>query len=206
MEGDFVYLATTNKVVDSKNMQWLSSLEGETITYNAQISGKTLQSVIPDTIHLKEGAQIMLLKNDLEGRYFNGSLGIFLREKDEETLIVELDGREVEISRYKEQSIDYIYDKEDNSVKETVIGERLQFPLKLSYSLSCHKSQGLTLDRAFVDLGPKAFASGQAYVALSRVRSMEGLGLKRALTEKDFPKNKHLIDFLENTLTEEETA
>lgn len=196
-EGDYIFIATTNKKANEVNDSWLEALDGELITLNAYIEGQVLKSNIPETINLKPDAQIMMLRNDKNHRYFNGSLGIFKEVLDEETILVEVDGQEIVVERYEEKYIDYIYNKEENTVEEIEVGKKEQFPIKLAYSLTVHKTQGLSLDRAYIDFGRGCFAGGQAYVGLSRIRTLNGLGLKKPLKEKDFIISKHLQKFLE---------
>ncbi|MDA3854678.1 MAG: AAA family ATPase [Candidatus Woesearchaeota archaeon] len=196
-EDDFLYLSSTNKVVNAVNKSWLDALEGRLYTFNAETSGKVLKSLIPDTLHLKEGCQIMALRNDKDKQYFNGSRGTFLKQIDNDTLLIEIEGEKIKVERYEEKSIEYKFDKESNSVIEKTIGRRLQFPITQASAISVHKSQGISLDRAFIDLSKYFKPSGLAYVALSRVRKLEGVGLARKVTAKDFPENEHLVKFLE---------
>lgn len=204
LEGDYIYIASKNSIADDVNESWLASLDGSPIVLQAQITGKTLKSNIPDVVTLKPEAQVMLLRNNPIKGYYNGSLGIFKRVIDSEHIEVEIDGELISIDIHEEKHIDYVFNKEENKVEEQVVGTKKQYPIKLAYSLTVHKTQGLSLDRAFIDLGNRAFASGQSYVALSRLRTLEGLGLKRPLTKDDFKINKHLEKFL-NDNTEEET-
>ena len=199
-EGDYVYIASTNKKAQEINDSWLASLDGDLITLNSIVTGSVGVSNLEDVIVLKPNAQILMLRNDSNHEFFNGTLGIFKRMLNPDKMEVEIDGKLVEVSRYEEEHINYKYNKTENHIEESPTGTRKQFPVKLAYSLTVHKTQGLTLDRAYIDLGFKAFACGQAYVALSRVRTLEGLGLKRPLKPSDFIESEHLKKFLNDNI------
>ena len=133
---------------------------------------------------LKPGAKVMLLRNDPERRWVNGSIARVARLADERVWI-EIDGAEHEVEQVSWESRRYAYDKAQERIVETVAGTFRQFPLRLAWALTIHKSQGLTLDHVYIDLGRGAFAHGQTYVALSRCRSLAGLALARPLRGAD---------------------
>ena len=197
IEDDYTYLSSVNRIADSVNERWLHTLEGEEIIFNAEIRGKKIASTIPEVIKLKPSAQIMMLKNSQDGAYFNGSLGIFKKVIDADKILVEIDGKDIEVSKYTEKVIDYSFDRDKNEIVEIELGSRVQYPLRVNFASSIHKSQGQTLNRIYIDLSKSFRVSGMGYVSLSRCTSYEGVGLKRKLVRADFPKNDELIKFIE---------
>jgi ATP-dependent exoDNAse (exonuclease V) alpha subunit len=186
-EGDpYVILTPTNAAANRINAAFLRALSGADKTYAAQVSGEFGQTAHPTemTLTLKTGAKVMLLRNDADRRWVNGSIARVSR-LGEESVHVEIDGREFEIEPVAWESRRYAYDQSAQKIVETVAGTFKQLPLRLAWALTIHKSQGLTLDKVYIDLGRGTFAHGQTYVALSRCRSLEGLSLARALRPAD---------------------
>jgi len=186
-EGDpYVILTPTNAAANRINAAFLRALPGAGKSYAAQVTGEFGQTAQPTetTLTLKVGAKVMLLRNDADRRWVNGSIARVTR-LGEESVHVDVDGREFEIEPVAWESRRYAYDQSAQKIVETVAGTFKQLPLRLAWALTIHKSQGLTLDKVYIDLGRGTFAHGQAYVALSRCRSLEGLSLARPLRPED---------------------
>lgn len=186
-EGDpFVILTPTNAAAQRINFAYLEALETEPRAYQANLTGEFNQSAQPTdtTLVLKTGAKVIMLRNDPDRRWVNGSIARISR-LTEDRVWIEISGREYEIEPVAWEQRRYAFDKSTEKVVETIAGTFTQFPLRLAWALTIHKSQGLTLDRAYIDLGRGTFAHGQAYVALSRCRSLEGLALARPLRPHD---------------------
>jgi len=186
-EGEsYVILTPTNAAASRINLAYLAALSGEASAYAAGVSGDFSASAHPtdEKLVLKPGAKVMLLRNDPERRWVNGSIARIAR-LDERRVWIFLDGAEHEVEQVAWENRRYAYDKAQEKIVETVAGTFRQFPLRLAWALTIHKSQGLTLDNVYLDLGRGAFAHGQTYVALSRCRSLAGLALARPLRGQD---------------------
>ena len=184
--ADYVILTPTNAAAKRINEAYLARLEGKLFQYKATTTGDYSASAQPtdEALTLKAGAKVMLLRNDPDKRWVNGTIAVVSR-LDEKRVWVEIDGDEHEIEKAAWESRRYAFDSEQGKIVESVVGEFHQFPLRLAWALTIHKSQGLTLDKVYIDLGTGTFAHGQAYVALSRCRTLEGIALKRALRPTD---------------------
>jgi len=186
-EGDsFVILTPTNAAAQRINMAYLDALPGEVRPYEAGISGEFGQSAHPTDANLllKPGAKVILLRNDPDKRWVNGSVARIAR-LEPKRIWIEIDGNVHEIEPVSWEARRYAFDQAAEKIVENVTGTFRQFPLRLAWALTIHKSQGLTLDRVYIDLGRGTFAHGQAYVALSRCRSLDGLALARPLRPTD---------------------
>lgn len=186
-EGDpYVILTPTNAAAQRINLAYLEALPAEAQTFEAGVTGEFGASAQPtDTrLVLKEGAKVILLRNDADRRWVNGSIARIAKLTDKQVWIT-INGREHEIEPVAWESRRYAFDQTAGKIVETVSGTFKQFPLRLAWALTIHKSQGLTLDRVYIDLGRGTFAHGQAYVALSRCRTLEGLSLARPLKPSD---------------------
>jgi len=186
-EGDaYVILTPTNAAAGRINSAYLKALPGEPIPYKATTSGEFNPAAQPtdDTLLLKPRAKVIVLRNDPDRRWVNGTIARIARLEPERVWI-EINGAEHEIEPTSWESRRYAYDKTAEKIVETVVGTFRQFPLRLAWALTIHKSQGLTLDRVYIDLGRGTFAHGQAYVALSRCRTLLGLALARPLKRSD---------------------
>ncbi|KAB2910655.1 MAG: AAA family ATPase [Hyphomicrobiaceae bacterium] len=182
----YVILTPTNAAAKRINMAYLNALPGATRAYQAGVTGEFSEGAHPTdaTLELKPGAKVMLLRNDPDKRWVNGTIARICRLEDKRVWI-DVDGNEHELEQVSWESRRYAYDKAEEKIVETVAGTFRQFPLRLAWALTIHKSQGLTLDKVYIDLGRGTFAHGQAYVALSRCRSLEGLAFARPLRPTD---------------------
>lgn len=184
--GDGVIRLTThNATVNSYNEQRMNELKGARYAFDATVTGTFPETSYPaeKTLELKKGCQVMFLKNDSQGtRYYNGKLGIITSIDDEHIRVRGLDDDiEVEVQPDVWTNARYVIDKETKEIREEIEGEFRQYPLRLAWAITVHKSQGLTFDRAVIDVNA-AFAAGQVYVALSRLRSLDGLMLTEQLS------------------------
>ncbi len=198
----YVYLCSHNKMADDINQKKLKELGGRSHLYNADVVGEFKETQYPndEVLELKIGAQIMFIRNDTSAdkKYYNGKLAqISYLDEDEITVI--LDGSEEEITLKAEtwEQKKYSLDA-DKNIKEEVLGSFKQFPIRLAWAVTIHKSQGLTFDRLIIDAG-KSFASGQVYVALSRCRTLEGIILKSKITPEVIFSDKRVSRFQDET-------
>lgn len=178
-EDNYIQLTTHNSQAQKINTEELDDLPGDTHTFAAEIKGEFPPYSYPTETELvlKEGAQVMLVKNDSpEHRYVNGSLAEVVRIDDTIDVKLASNGETISIERAEWCNTRYILNPETNNIEEEVLGTFVQYPLKLAWAITIHKSQGLTFDHAIIDASA-AFAHGQTYVALSRCRSLEGLVL-----------------------------
>jgi len=198
-DDGYISLTTHNNKAEQTNSIELDKLKGKTKTYNASIEGKFPEFSYPnkEELVLKVGAQVMFIKNDssLEKRYFNGKIGkVILLDKDE--VIVKCPDDDYNIVTTPEiwENINYTINKETNAIIENKIGSYTQMPLRLAWSITIHKSQGLTFEKAIID-AQGAFAHGQTYVALSRCKSLEGLVLKSKINSSQIISDSNVISF-----------
>jgi hypothetical protein len=176
---NYITLTTHNNKADAINFKELNDLGGTARNFNALIDGEFYEKSYPADVQLKlkVGAQVMFIKNDTERirRYFNGKIGIVEKiEDDKISVLCAEDTLPIEVKTEKWKNIRYVVDKTTNQVEENEIGSFTQFPLRLAWAITIHKSQGLTFEKAIIDAG-EAFAPGQVYVALSRCTSLEGM-------------------------------
>ncbi|MDV7697485.1 helix-turn-helix domain-containing protein [Chryseobacterium soli] len=201
-EDSYVYLCSHNKMADEINQEKLKEIKVDGSTYEAKLFGEFKENQFPNEqfLELKVGAQIMFIRNDIspEKRYFNGKLGEIVG-LDESEIRVVLDGSEKEITVKREvwEQKKYFLDT-DKNIKEEVLGSFEQFPIKLAWAVTIHKSQGLTFDKVIIDAG-KSFTAGQVYVALSRCRTLEGIVLKSKITPEVIFKDNRILQFQGST-------
>lgn len=182
----FVILAPHNQTVFDFNMRCLATLPSPEWVFIAEVQGQFEESSFPTdhTLRLKPGAKIILLRNDPSKRWVNGTIGTVSRLADDKVWLL-INGSEHELQRESWEKIKYEFDHEKKKIVQTVVGSFKQFPVRLAWALTIHKSQGMTLERVYLDLARGAFAHGQTYVALSRCRSLDGLALGRHLRPDD---------------------
>ncbi|WP_353684536.1 AAA family ATPase [Thermodesulfovibrio sp. 3907-1M] len=203
-EDDFyVYLTTTNKMAEKINSEKLSKIKSKEFKYYGFIDGEFNEQDLPTSreLILKVDSQVMLLNNDTKGRWINGDIGkiveIKLRKTEPDIISVELqNGETVEVTPFTWEMYEFYYDKEKKKILTQSIGQFTQYPLKLAWAITIHKSQGLTFDKLIVDIGRGTFSHGQLYVALSRCRSLEGLILKRPVCQKHILLDRRIVRFL----------
>ncbi len=206
----YITLTSHNNRADAINRQALDELDGKTRVLRAEVSRDFPESMHPveAALSLKLGAQVMFVRNDSgeQRRFYNGKIG-FIKHIDGkgESLIVEFpDGSDdVEVKRELWENIRYSYDKPQDKIKEEVLGSFSQFPLRLAWAITIHKSQGLTFDRAIIDAGA-SFAAGQVYVALSRLRSLDGLVLRSRIATHSIHTDPRVVTFSATALGDEE--
>jgi ATP-dependent DNA helicase PIF1 len=182
-----ITLATRNDAVNRINAEALKRLPGKVRTATAEVSGDFGGRNYPaeEALELKVGAQVMFLRNDSEQRWVNGSVGVVSKISKSGSIWVEIDGEVHEVDPVSWEKHRYSYSADDKKLTKNVIGEFTQFPLRLAWAVTIHKSQGKTYDQAVVDLGQRVFSAGQTYVALSRLTSLDGLYLTRPLRPAD---------------------
>lgn len=200
-----IIITSHNAEANSINKQKLDELQGEEYTFEAEVSGdfKDLSLQAEQTLKLKEGAQIMFIKNDSgeDRKFYNGKIGKVKALKDGEICISFPQEEDLLLEKTSWASFEYKTDPEQEIVQQQV-GEFSQYPIKLAWAVTIHKSQGLTFDSAIIDAG-KSFVAGQVYVALSRVRTLGGLVLKSKISTESLRSNAEVINYMKPVKEEE---
>lgn len=196
--ADAITLATRNDTVNRINAAELAQLPGRALTAKADITGDFGGRAFPadETLELKVGARVMFLRNDPDQRWVNGTVGTV--RKITSTVYVEVDGETHEVEPAVWEKYKYSYSAATKQLTRDIVAEFTQFPLRLAWAVTIHKSQGKTYDRAIVDLGQRSFAPGQTYVALSRITELYGLYLTRPLRPSDIIVDENVRRFMAN--------
>ena len=191
-----VVLTPNNANAFRINQARLESLPGTPRPFYADVQGQFDEKTFPTEaeLELKEGARVMLIRNDPEGRWVNGSLAV-VAGFTSKSVIVDIDGHAYEIEPAAWEKYRYELDPETKKVKREVIGTFKQMPLRLAYAVTIHKAQGLTLDKVYIDFDHGMFAHGQTYVAFSRARTLEGLEISRPLRPRDLVFDREAFAF-----------
>ena len=207
-EKGYITLTTHNKNAEAINELELDKIEERIEFFDAKIEGDFPPSMFPTLMNLKlkVGAQVMFIRNDVseDKNFYNGKIGIYEGVNDEGDLLVNLidDKKTIAVERAEWENNRYEVNEDNNLIEQKVVGTFQQYPLKLAWAITIHKSQGLTFERAIIDVG-SAFAPGQVYVALSRCTSLEGIVLKSKITQNSLLLDNRVLGFFENTTLNE---
>jgi hypothetical protein len=204
-DDGYIILTTHNERARNKNETELNSLANKSFSYRAEIEGDFPESAYPaeEQLLLKVGSQVMFIKNDTERvkRYFNGKIGI-VTELENDKILVQCKGEteEIEVKKEKWENIRYTVDKKSRQLNEEVLGSFTQYPLRLAWAITIHKSQGLTFEKVIIDAG-EAFAPGQVYVALSRCTTLDGIVLQSHIRSNRMFSDERIVRFSETNFS-----
>jgi len=202
-DGFYITLTSTNELATVRNLEKLNALSGSSVNYNGLLKGAFDRSSLPaeETLSLKPGAQVMLVNNDKYGRWVNGTLGrVSGAEKgDDESdhVLVKLQGgATVEVAPHTWELFEYEYDRATKRISTRKTAAFTQYPIRLAWAVTIHKSQGKTFDKVVIDIGRGTFAHGQVYVALSRCTSFGGIILTKKITKAHIRMDWRVVQFL----------
>jgi ATP-dependent exoDNAse (exonuclease V) alpha subunit len=197
-----VTLTTTNRGASEINQGRLARLGGDQFSYEANISGQFDESAYPTerTLVLKQGAQVMFLRNDPAKRWVNGSIG-HVESLSKNGMNVSIGDQTYTVARDRWEKIQYTWNHEQEKIEREVIGVFEQYPLKLAWAITIHKSQGQTLTDVIIDMETGAFAHGQLYVALSRCTSLGGIRLRSPIRQSDIIFDDRVLKFRSRWMT-----
>lgn len=190
-------IATRRDMVDAINDRHLQRLPAPSVIFKGIIENDFPENALPTDLNLelKVGAQVVFIKNDPERRWVNGTIAVIERCQPGEVTVRTEDGEEHDVEPERWANVKYIYNERTHRVDEIELGAFSQYPLRLAWAMTIHKSQGLTFGRVIIDIGRGAFAGGQTYVALSRCRSLEGITLLNPITYRDIYVKPDIVNF-----------
>ena len=206
-EDNYITLCSHNYKADEINKRELEKLPGKLYTYDAKITGEFYERSYPaeKQLQLKQGAQIMFIKNDKGEirKFYNGKIGTVTRiEREKIAITFPNEKDELEIEQEKWQNVRYNYSSEKDILEEEELGTFTQYPIRLAWAITIHKSQGLTFEKAIIDAGA-SFAAGQVYVSLSRLTSLQGLVLESRILPGCISTDSRVIDFVKQEMEED---